>query len=294
MVRRIMRFTRTVIFALFAAFIGFRANAVSMFTQLDSHNLGEQRISFTIETNNIGAFVHFKVFVQSKHAALTPIPKAVLEVCVGTNQVASCPVETAQRDKGVVYEFDVAPKYLAKSRFTFANMAESNGHPMPAGDFYWFYLKDFVGGDSRLSALPIRYHNPQYHLTFLLPASWQGYSVLVQQWDGETYSPATDKTLVVGHGPMITLRHPRWLATAPYQDIPIVVFTRDQWDALHHGEFWPSLFAGGSIDEIWHNRNYVFAMSSRYNWGELEGSKEVAEIVEQSYAANKMRHLYPE
>src|SRR5207249_7061859 len=38
---------------------------------------------------------------------------------------------------------------------------------------------------------------------------------------------------------------------------------------------WPSLFAGGIMDEIWHNRKYVFAMSSRYNWGELNGRREV-------------------
>jgi hypothetical protein len=102
-----MRFTRTGIFALFAAFIGFRANAVSMFTQLDSHNLGEQPLNFTIETNKIGSFMHFKVSVQSKDAALTSIPSAVLEVWDGTNQVASSAVQKAQRDRGVVYEFDV-------------------------------------------------------------------------------------------------------------------------------------------------------------------------------------------
>jgi hypothetical protein len=266
-----------------------------MFTQLDSHNLGEQRLSFTIETNRIGGFVHFKVSVQSKHATLTPIPRAVLEVWDGTNQVASCSVETAQRDKGVIYEFDVSPKYLSKSRFTFANMAESNGHPMPAGDFYWFYLKDFAGGDSRLSDLPIHYQNPEYDLTFLLPASWQGYSVLVQQWDGETYSTATDKTIVVGRGPMITLRHPRWQASAPYQDIPILVFTRSQWDALNHGNLWPSLFAGGTMYELWHSQRFVFAISSRYNAAdEVSGWKEVAEIVEQNRAANKMSQLYPD
>jgi hypothetical protein len=289
-----MRFPRTVIFALFAVFIGFRANSLSMFTQLDSHNLGEQPLNFIIETNKIGSFVHFKVSVQSKDAALTSIPAAVLEVWDGAKQVASSALQNEQRDKCVVYEFDVSPKYLAKSRFTFSNMAESNGHPVPAGDFYWFYLKDFAGGDSRLSALPIRYHNPQYHLTFLLPAIWQKYSVLVEQWDGETYSPTTDKTIVVGHGPMITLRPPGWQSSAPSQDIMIVVFTRDQWDALHHGKFWPSLFAGGMMMELWHNQSFVFAMSSRYNWGELEGSKEVAQIIEQNRAANKMRNLYPE
>ena len=144
------------------------------------------------------------------------------------------------------------------------------------------------------SDLPLRYHNAQYDLTFFLQASWRGYSVLVQQLDDERYLPTEDKQVLVGHTPMITLRHPRWQASTPYQDIPILVFTRAQWDALHHGKLWPSLFAGGVMDELWHNQGFVFAMSSRYNWGELTGAKEVADIVEQNRASNKMPHLYPE
>jgi hypothetical protein len=288
-----MRFTRAFLFVLITACTELPANAVSMFTQLDSHNLGDQRLNFTIETNRLAALVHFKVFVQSGQAALTSIPSASLQVCDGTNQITSCPLEKAQRDKGVIYEFDVSSKYLEKSRFTFGNRAESNGQAMPAGDFYWFYLKDFAGGDGPPD-LPIRYHNAQYNFTFLLPAGWRGYSVSVQQWQGETYSPAEDKTIITGHGPMITLRHPQWKTNDLYQDIPIVVFTRSQWDALNHGQLWPSLFAGGAMDEIWHNQNYVFAMSSRYNWGELNGAHEVTEIIEQNRAANKMRQLYPD
>ncbi len=144
------------------------------------------------------------------------------------------------------------------------------------------------------SSLPLQYHNAQYDFTFFLPASWRGYSVSVQQLDDERYSPTEDRQILVGRTPMITFRHPRWQASTPCQDIPILVFTRAQWDALHHGELWPSLFAGGVMDELWHNQGFVFAMSSRYNWGELTGAKEVADIVEQDRASNKMPHLYPE
>lgn len=109
--------------------------------------------------------------------------------------------------------------------------------------------------------LPLRYHNAQYGLKFFLPGSWQGHSVSIQRWDGETYSPAADKLVVVGHGPMIVLRHPQRKANAHYQDTPILVFTRAQWDALHQGKLWPSLYAGGVMDEMWHNREYVFGIS---------------------------------
>ena len=148
---------------------------------------------------------------------------------------------------------------------------------------------------SRPSGLPVRYHSARYDLTFYLPASWRDYSVWVQQLDDERYSPAEDRQVIVGHTPMITLRHPQWQASAPYQDIPILVFTRAQWDALHHGKLWPSIFAGGVMDELWHSQRFVFAMSSRYNAAdEVRDWKEVTEIVEQNRAANKMPRLYPE
>src|SRR5438552_12870324 len=41
------------------------------------------------------------------------------------------------------------------------------------------------------SGLPLRYHSAQYDLTFFLPASWQGYSVLVEQWVS-SYSAAPE------------------------------------------------------------------------------------------------------
>ena len=51
--------------------------------------------------------------------------------------------------------------------------------------------------------------------------------------------------------------------------------------------------AGGVMDEMWHNRKYVFGINSRYNWGELTGSKEVAEIVDKNLAAHTAPELYP-
>src|SRR5437867_5569190 len=70
------------------------------------------------------------------------------------------------------------------------------------------------------SDAPVLYHNSQYGFTFSLPASWQGYSVLLQQWDGQTYLAAADKLVVSEHGPAIVLRHPQWKASEHYQDVP--------------------------------------------------------------------------
>jgi hypothetical protein len=145
-----------------------------------------------------------------------------------------------------------------------------------------------------LSGLPIHYHNPQYDFTFSLPASWRGYSVLTEQWDGGHYSPVLDDTVFTEQGQEITLRHPQWKTNDLYQDIPIIVFTRKQWDEEEQGKIWPNLYAGGVIDEMWHNRKYVFAISSRYNAAdEVKGWKEAADIIATNCAVNAMPQLYP-
>jgi hypothetical protein len=148
---------------------------------------------------------------------------------------------------------------------------------------------------SEHSDLPLRYDDARYGLTFSLPASWRGYSVSTEQLKGMRYSPTESRQTVVGRIPLITLRHPQWHVDAPYQDIPILIFTRAQWDALHRGELWPSSFAGGTMYELWHDERSVFAMSSRYNAAdEVSGWKEVANILKQNRDAHKMAQLYPE
>jgi len=141
------------------------------------------------------------------------------------------------------------------------------------------------------SGLPLRYHNAHYDLTFFLPPAWQGYSVLVQQWEGRTYFPGADEETVTERGPLIVLRHPQWQANDPCQDIPILVFTRSQWDAHHQGKF--SIGAGGIEQEIRHNFKFVFAISSRFNSGEFKGWQEAGHLIEQNRAASAP-HLYPE
>ncbi|HSY18535.1 MAG TPA: hypothetical protein VK815_09390 [Candidatus Acidoferrales bacterium] len=145
-----------------------------------------------------------------------------------------------------------------------------------------------------LSGWPVHYRNAQYDFTFSLPAGWQGYSVLMQPWDGGDYSRALDKIVVTEHGQAIVLRHPRWQTNDLYQDIPIVVFTHRQWAEEQQGKMWPDIYAGGVIDELWHNRKYVFAISSRYNAADdVKGRQEAAEIIATNCAAHPGPPLYP-
>jgi len=145
--------------------------------------------------------------------------------------------------------------------------------------------------------LPLRYHNAQYDLTYFLPASWRGYSVLIQQWDAPLHS--ADYQTVVGkeRGPIIVLRNPHWNAGDRYQDIPIMVFTRSQWAAEEQERFFP--YACGTIETMWHNREYVFGIYDRYqdmdiqsNGGvEVKGAEEAEDIIERNRAAYSMPPL---
>ena len=136
-----------------------------------------------------------------------------------------------------------------------------------------------------LSDAALRYHNAQYDLTFSLPASWQGYSVAVREWVGQTYLSATDQVAVTDYGPLVVLRHPQWKADDLYQDIPILVFTRRQWDDHHQGRF--IIGVGGVEVELGHNPAHVFAISSRFNAADsVKGWKEATEAVGRNMAAN--------
>jgi hypothetical protein len=137
----------------------------------------------------------------------------------------------------------------------------------------------------RPAGLPIRYHNKDYDFTCFLPANWRGYSVVTQQWNAATVDQTT-----VWHGPIIVLRHPQWKADDPCQDIPILVFTRSQWEDEKAGRF--TIGAGGLEEEIEHNQNYVFAVHTRFNWAEFKGWLEAGKIVEKNRVAHAP-HLHP-
>jgi hypothetical protein len=150
-------------------------------------------------------------------------------------------------------------------------------------------------------ALPLRYHNAQYGLTFLLPANWRGYSVFIQQWDAPLHSADYQTEVVRERGPIIVLRNPHWKVDDHYQDIPIMVFTRSQWVACEGQQrFFP--YACGLIGELWHNPKHVLGMWTRYedldiqnNGGvEVKGVEEVRDIIERNRAANDMPLLYPQ
>ncbi len=124
----------------------------------------------------------------------------------------------------------------------------------------------------------IEYHNSEYGFSFSLPASWKGYSIITDEWQGYTYNGQNE--VIVEKGPIISIRHPLWTSKKPRQDIPIWVFTINQWNSFQQNQY--SISAGGITTELGRNEKYVFALYSRYNFAELTGFEEVITIFERN------------
>lgn len=121
------------------------------------------------------------------------------------------------------------------------------------------------------------YINPQYGFNFALPESWQGYTVITDQWQGTSLvSLATEDNPT---GPLISIRHPLWTEANQRQDIPIMVFTLAQWNSLQQGEFSVGAAPIGPR-ELGRNNQYIFALPARYNFAFPTGYEEVEEILE--------------
>lgn len=125
----------------------------------------------------------------------------------------------------------------------------------------------------------ILYENTQYGFNFSLPKSWKGYSVVSSKWDG--LAMRGESEAVVETGPLISIRDPQWTSQAPRQDIPILVFTLDQWNSLQKAVFHIGAAPIGPT-ELGRNNSYVFALPARYNYAFPPGYKEVETILENS------------
>lgn len=117
------------------------------------------------------------------------------------------------------------------------------------------------------------YRNQRYGFQIRLPSGWQGFEVLMEAWQG---------TDISGHGqqagPLVVIRDPRWTEQEPRQDIPIMVFTRDQWAALERAEYAVSA-APMPPSELGSNSRYVFALPARYNYAFPPGWEEVDKLM---------------
>jgi hypothetical protein len=118
------------------------------------------------------------------------------------------------------------------------------------------------------------YENAEYGFTFSLPKSWEGYQIVSDSWDGI----AADQQQMES-GLTILIRHPEWKEAKPRQDIPIMIFTLEQWSSLEKGEFHIGAAPVGPT-MLGQNNEYVFALPARYNFSFLEGYEEVETMLE--------------
>jgi hypothetical protein len=121
----------------------------------------------------------------------------------------------------------------------------------------------------------IEYRNGQYGFSFSLPESWKGYSIVEDKWEGT----ALGGDVTVEQGPTILIRHPQWTLVNPRQDIPIMVFSLNQWSSLQLAKFHIGAAPFGP-QELGRNSNYVFALPARYDYAFLTGFEEVEQILE--------------
>lgn len=168
---------------------------------------------------------------------------------------------------------------------------ESNWLPTPTGNFI-LWLRVYLPGEAILNgtyAVPavvvtsgppaveaVTYTNAEYGFSVALPQDWKGYTVLNQTWTG--YAICATGQCPTESGPQIAIRNPRWTAGTPYQDIPVMVFTIDEWHAVVQGTLGVSA-APIPPRELGRNATYVFALPARYDYAFPAGWQEVQDIV---------------
>lgn len=124
----------------------------------------------------------------------------------------------------------------------------------------------------------IKYTNNEYGFTFDLPSTWKGYQIVSDKWEGNSLKQP-NQGAVVQTGPIILIRHPEWKTANPRQDIPIMVFTLQQWNSLQQSDYHIGA-APINPKELGRNGKFVFALPARYNFAFLPGYEEVEKLIE--------------
>lgn len=129
------------------------------------------------------------------------------------------------------------------------------------------------------SSESIQYKNDDHGFVFDLPGSWNGYTVMTEKWQGESAENIQSSVI---EGVKVVIRDPRWTSQNPRQDIPVMIFTLQQWQDLADGKFYIGPAPVGP-SELGRNNKYVFALPARYNYAFLPGYEEVDQIVYGNY-----------
>lgn len=109
------------------------------------------------------------------------------------------------------------------------------------------------------------YKNDMYGFQMTLSKDWSGYIV---------------STSTIKFGNAVTLRHPLWTKENPRMDIPVLIYTVEQWDKWLKTNFdgYPTAAPIGPT-ERGRNDKYVFATAPRYNYSFATGFEQVEDIL---------------
>ncbi|NLJ31478.1 MAG: hypothetical protein GX424_07765 [Clostridiales bacterium] len=136
--------------------------------------------------------------------------------------------------------------------------------------------------DSSAASGAVLYKNTRYGFEFTLPESWKGYQLLSSQWSG-IYEGTNKKAT----GPEIIIRSPKWTQEKKWVDIPILVFTQDQWAVTVKSDLEQkkeeTLYIGagpGGPQKLGQNSKYVFALPFRYDFAADAGFDDVHAIID--------------
>jgi hypothetical protein len=125
------------------------------------------------------------------------------------------------------------------------------------------------------------YTNKTYGFRFTLPQSWKAYSIRISEWEGgDGVAAQSDRNASpLQKGPLISIGDPRSTEKDPRQNIPIMVFTRAQWQLIEENRL---IVSSAPIppSELRRNKKYVFALPPRYNYALIDGSEEVNKIIQ--------------
>ena len=124
----------------------------------------------------------------------------------------------------------------------------------------------------------VQYKNTEYAFTINLPDSWKDFTIIEDEWEGDSINSNGQVQTGTEHGALISVRHPDWEYKSPRQDIPIMVFTLMQWSDMTADKFHIGA-APINPSEIGRNTKYVFAIPARYNFSYLTGYEEVDQII---------------
>jgi hypothetical protein len=122
----------------------------------------------------------------------------------------------------------------------------------------------------------VEYRDPAHGFRISLPETWRGFSIRLGDWQGMKIGDQGDEA--AASGPLVAIVHPDATPQEPRQDIPIMVFTRDQWSELQNGD-WHIGAAPIGPSELGRNSRYVLALPARYNYAFPEGWEEVEQIL---------------